>query len=628
MDLLNFFLSGLYFTLATFIAFFIPGNLLTSRLKLPLITNITSSFVLGICLWAIQAFILGYLNLRDLTYFYIILTSVSWILINFKKINLKFKSKIKFDNKDLIMIFILIGGIILQISTTVGNAIPFKNGLFFCCGAGDTIYFGALAKELVNSFPPHEAAIYGTPLKNYHYLSNLITADLIRIFKLSLIPTTFNFIPIFFSILFGLVGLSLGKTLNLGKNFIILFLFLLFFFSDIFYILTLFTTNSLIFNVSTIETSLALWISYSRFFAVVVFFQALLFLVHWIKNRNFNYLLPLVLTAGVLIGIKVYIGILFLIGIIFLAAYLFLKKDVKNSLSLSLIFILSALFFLPVNNSSGGFIFTGFWRTRDFIVNPILNLSHLELARQIFEKSGNIKKYIFDFSFFIIYIVFSFGILLLSFLNPLKNLKRLPVELHIFLISGFIVTFILGMFFIQKTGGSNSGQFLISGFLIGSIYAALFLDYLLKKNKIIFKFLILIFILLTIPKTIYLATSNIEKYQNKNGVIISNEELNAYNFINNNIPESSVIVVDPRLNYSCLTLPLFTSSKSYFCSTGAPSDRGIKTEKYENKIKLALDGNEKSENNFNYILTKNDANNLKQYKVIYENKSYKILKHD
>lgn len=627
MDLFNFFLNGLYFTLVTIVAFFIPGNLLVSRLKLPLIVNITSSFILGICLWATQAFILGYLNLRDLTYFYVIVTFVTWVIINFKKVNFKFRHKIKLDNKDLIIFLILILGISLQVLSTIGNAIPFKDGLFFCCGAGDTIYYGALVKELINSFPPNEAAIFDSPLKNYHYLSNLITADLVRIFKLSFIPTTFNFIPVFFSILFGLVGFSLGKTLNLGKNFIILFLFLLFFFSDIFYILTLFTTKTLVFNVSTIETSLALWISYSRFFAVVVFLQALIFLVLWIKNRNLKFLLPLVFTSGVLIGIKVYIGILFLMGIISLMFYLFLKKDIKNALSLTSIFILSALFFIPVNSSSGGIIFTGFWRTRDLIVNPNLNLSHLELARQIFEKSENAKRYIFDLFFFGIYILFSFGILLLSFFNPVKNLKRIPVEIHIFLISSFVSTFILGMFFIQKTGGSNSGQFLISGFLIGTIYAALFLDYLLAKNKFIFRFLVLIFVLLTIPKTIYQASINVEKYQNKNGVVVSNDELRAFEYINNHHP-NSVFIVDPALNYSCLTLPLLTSSKSYFCSMGSPADRGIKPEEYENEIKSALKGDENLKKNFDYILTTNNNKVGKKQKVIYKNKSYMILKYD
>jgi hypothetical protein len=631
MEVLSYLFYSIYFVIAILFAFFIPGNLLVKNFKLSRIANFSSSIILGLCIWALQGFILGYLNLRFLTYLYLVIMLIAWLKLNppllTKVKNFRPKTKLMKENALIIGIFLI--GVSLQILMVIGNAIPVKEGLMFCCGGADALYHGALAKELATNFPPNEPGIANYTLKNYHFLSNLVVAELVRIFKLPLLASEYLFIPILMSILFGLSAYTLATILKLGKNFTIFFLFLVFFFSDIFYILTLITNKKLIFNVETIETSLSLWVSYTRYFGVVIFFQALSFLILWLKNRTVKFLIPLLLTGGLLIGFKVYIGLLFLAGAGALMLYFIFKKEFNSFLSILLLFALSAFVYLPVSSSSGGLVFTGFWKTRDFIVNPNLNLMHLELARRIFEQAGNSKKYFFDLLFFAIFIIFSFGILLTSFLNPPKNLRRLPKELHIFLIASFISTFIIAMFFIQKTGGANSSQFLISVFLIGAIYSALFLDYLFDKKKWIFKILVVTLLLITIPKTTHIVLTKLETIRPNHLNTVTTNNLKAYNYINDNLPANSIFVVHPKLVHSCLYLPLLTHAKSYYCESASPVDRAIDTKKYEREVSAILKSKKELGNKqFDYILSPSDYINGKNQKTIFKNSSLKILKYE
>ena len=67
------------FGLAVILAFYIPGNLLIKKLRLPLLSTVVLSICLGIVLWPWQGDIFGNLNFRSGTYVYLILTLVLWL---------------------------------------------------------------------------------------------------------------------------------------------------------------------------------------------------------------------------------------------------------------------------------------------------------------------------------------------------------------------------------------------------------------------------------------------------------------------------------------------------------------------------------------------------------------------
>ena len=550
-----------------------------------------------------------------------------WIRLNIKKKIPKFT--LKLNKIDILILVVFSTGVLLQIFTVVGNAIPIKDGLYFCCGIPDSLYHGALTKELINNFPPNEPGIFGLKLSNYHFLSNLITADLIRIFKLPFSQTEYQFFPILMSFLFGLGAYSLATLLKISKRFIAFFLIFIFFFGDLLPILTFITTRQFNVNLSTVETSTSLWVSMSRYFGITVFFSAVSLLYIWLKKRSLSNSIAVIAIAASLVGFKIYIGIIFLTGFLFLSLYLMLKKDFKPLTVFMSTVLLSALIYFPINKGSGGLIFSNFWRFEDFIVQKDLNLSRLELARGVYLSAGNhIKVLFYDLIFFATYITFSFGTLLVGFLNKKETLRLIPKEIHVFLISSLFISLTLGSFFLQKTGGANSSQFLISGYLIGSIYASLFLYSFSQKKKLIFKIIIIALVALMIPKTILQVHNQYQKLSDKGGVIIGNESLSMFNFIKSNTPRNSLFLIDPRLGDTCILLPLLTSSQSYFCDSASPLDRGIDLSKHHLKGSRILQGliDNPPTKKINYIITQKSNDNFKPEMTVYENSTVKIIK--
>lgn len=104
----------------------------------------------------------------------------------------------------------------------------------------------------------------------------------------------------------------------------------------------------------------------------------------------------------------------------------------------------------------------------------------------------------------------------------------------------------MGIFFIQKTGGDNIFNFLVSAYLFLSIFCALSLDWWQKKiPKKINYFFIFIVVLLTIPRVFYDSAKNLKFFLKNTGFFIAEEELQIYNFLNKKAKNDAKIVIDP-----------------------------------------------------------------------------------
>src|SRR3990167_9412905 len=207
------------FILAVFVAFFIPGNLLLLPLKRTNFENIVLGTVLGIVLWSIQGYIFGFVGIRWMSYGYLTVVLILWIYyyrkIFFKSLNFKIPQKI-----DYLSIFIIILGTFLNLSAVWYLGIKQSDGLFFCCrGVPDAIYHLSLTSQLINNFPPYEPGMSGVLLKNYHFLSNLVVADLSRVFGLDFVKVQFQFMSILLALLLGASAFILANILKLRITF-------------------------------------------------------------------------------------------------------------------------------------------------------------------------------------------------------------------------------------------------------------------------------------------------------------------------------------------------------------------------------------------------------------------------
>jgi hypothetical protein len=569
------------FLISIFFAFYIPGNIFVASLPLTKLQKLTLSISFGIVLWALQGFIFGYLHARLLTYIFLLSSLFVWVkLKRYKALQNNFKVTLpKFPD---FIIGILIGiAVLTQLITSFANGISIAKGIYFCCGLPDSLFHIALTNELVTNFPPHEPGLSGILLKNYHFLSNLTNADLIRIFHIPLLYLQYPYTSLLITLLFALNILTFSQLSIKKQLYSYWLLFFVFFSGDILFLLTLILGHGLNFHSSFLENASWLWISPPRVYGAMLLFAGLSFLILWINSKKKSILdILIIFTLGILIGFKIYFAIFALVGLAALLMVYFKEKNIHKIIVIILTFLISIGLYLPINSSSGGFVFTGFWRFDDFAANGIFGLQKMELARYIYLAHGNwVHAYLNSITYFIIYFIFIFGTLLVSLFQTKKSLSLFDKKLHIFLISGLFVCFIFGSFFIQKTGGANSSQFLITDMIILPIYAALALFYWSKKiekRKILVILLSLLIVVLTVPRVIYETITTASSISYLQGEFIDSNQLAALTYLRNNTPQKAIILQNNP--YDCVYLSFLAQRQSYICLDGAPGDRSVSTD--------------------------------------------------
>ncbi len=538
---LSFFLYFIYFLFSVFLAWYIPGNVVLRKISLDRFAKNVLSLLVGLVLWGWQGFVFGYLNARWLSYLYIFIFFILFI----KDIR---PSQIKFEKMhfDWLIAAILIAGVFLQVIGVFFMGARFPDKITICCGVTpDNNLELSIINEIVQRFPPFEPGWYGHPLVNYHYWSHLVLAELIRVFKLPLVTTVYQYSTILFSLIFGLTLIAISRILKMKQGFIYWLLFFSYFGGDAAFLIPIIQGKGLGIPFEALEHAAQLFFNYPRAVSIVALLGSLMIFIQWIKDKKNSTGLILALMFGSLTGFKVYTGIFVLTGCAAYGLFLLYKGKIKLTLPLVLTTLLSAVIYFPVNANAGGLFYTGFWRVNDFIVLPGLNLSHMELAREIYEKHGNFLRVLsFELLFTFIYIFITFGTKIIGFFQTKKSMKLFPLDFHIFLISGFIVSFILGMFFWQKTGGPNTFNFIVTILILSPFYCAIAAYHFLSKMKRITAMIIAaILISLTIPRVIFFA-GDVFKRLNRTEMI-TNQEQEALGYLREKTPRDSIYLADP-----------------------------------------------------------------------------------
>ncbi len=635
----TFWLNFIYFIASSFITFYIPGNYFLTHIDIPRFNKIIITIILGVVLWGWQSYIFGFLGIRGMSYFYIVFFTILYLLS--LKISQRSFFFPKISSFTLLITTIVIVGVFIQVSAVWYWGIHYNKGIFFCCGnTSDALYHLALTNQLVLRYPPFEPGMYGTIVKNYHYWSNSIVADLVRIFKLPLFSTQFQFFPIFVSLFLGLSAITLSSFLKMNKRFVVFFLFFLYFGSDLIYLLVSFMRKEINFKMSSLEDGSTFLLNPPRAFSVVIFFVAVSMFIIWMKSRDVKTGILTALLFGGLVGFKIYTGLFALSGLFLLSFYYMLKR----SFSFLYIPILSLLFatiqYIPVNRDAGGFYFIGFSLFENFIVQPWMMLERLEQARVIYAQHNNILRVIqYELMFIFIYCISIFGFKLTGIIQTKKSLAQFPTELNIFFLGGFIVSAIFGFFFQQTSGGANTFNFLVSIFIFSSIYSALAWTYWTKKMNIYLQMLLFIFLIaFSLPRILFQTNNNVDNILRYKGFTITNDELQGLQFLSKQKTDFVLVKDDKNdfesgsLYYGVLSdVPLYLSGVGILRSHGVNiKDRRdlaniVFTSKNRKLIRQILLGNNIS----HLVLPADEAllieKNTEQVKTIFRNKTVKIL---
>lgn len=583
----------LIFFVAVFLAFFIPGDFLIRNLKLSTLPRFVIALAVGMSLWAYQGLIFGYLSIRWASYLYLLFLACAWFRLNFKQLKINFSI---FKHLSYPMLLTILTGTILNMSAVAFMGVKTQNGLFFCCrGVPDAIYQLSLTNQLIKNFPPFEPGAQGVYVRNYHYLSNLVVADIARVFQIPLIQLQFRYMSLLLAVLLGLSAFSLAKVANFPKSLAYFLALFIYTSGDILYLLLLKTRGYIDFSVTILDDATKLLAGPPRAFSIVLFFAGLSLFVYWIKKKDITSGILTAFIFASLIGFKVYTGIFALIGFFALGIYYITQKNLKLATIPLLTALISFAIYLPVNRQAGGIYPIGFWRFENFAANKDLGLIGLELKRLVFlNDHKHLQVIFFELLFIILYFVFLFGTVLIGFFQTRRSLSTLPRLLNIFLISGLVATILVGSFFVQKTGGTNSIQFIIGGFIIGAIYASLAIYYWQKKLPSKIKIiLITIIIILTSARGLHEAKDNLKMIIDGNHFIVPKEEIAALDYLKSQTPKDSKIMLNVWMSEEepFLYASFLADRPIFLAGAGVLRDHGLDTKGRDKTVDTIMNSN-------------------------------------
>ena len=593
-------LYSILYVISVVLVFYIPGSVMLRSTRLRASLQLPLSITIGIGLWALQGFVFGFLQLRWLTYAYLLIFVYVWI----RNISLRYifstVNSIKHSvavNKRLLLIIVI--GVFVQLSAMWFTMIPTQKGLFYCCGdPNDNTWFAAVTNELIHSIPPRQPGMYGVPLQNYHFLSNLVVAETARVFHIPYLLVQYQFNTILLSVLYGLLAVVFGRLLHLSDVYIFWLLFFLYFGSDAMYVTLLTLRKGLNFSMSSLEDGVRFLVNLPRAYAMVMMLGFLNLFIIWLKDKKLYLSILIGLIAGSLVGFKVYAGIFVLAGLCMYALYEFLRyKDIRPLA----VFVLSGLvtlgLYLPINAGAGGLYFTGLWRFENFIVQPALGLVGLEQARVIYAQHNNWIHVAVNEGIYIAIFIFSiFGSKLAGLYQTKSSVRKIPIPVHIVFITGMLVSLVAGLFFNQTIGSSNTFNFLVSVFIIMSFYAALTMTYAIQRLPKICKHLIIfIVILATIPRIIYETSRNIDNLLKGRVTVVSKSTMDAVNYLQDNTKAEDVIFIDSRNYWYDVNAPMFavlTDRPMYLSGKTMLNHFGVNTKEREIVVNKILQTND------------------------------------
>ncbi len=585
-----FFVSILYFPLfltTIFFAFYIPGNVVIDK-KLQNFTGLFQKLIIcllvGFVLWAYQGAFFGYLGIRSLTYAYLIIFFCFWLRKQDKRnFFILWKERITRKNIHinyfLFVIFCL--GILGQIQQFFISGLILQDGIhIFTAASDDAVFHTSLTAQIVRRFPPFEPGLINVVVHNYHYWSNLVIAELVRVFHLPLLPTQFQYTYILISFLLGGVSYILAKSLRFSSLGVTIFIYMQYFSSDVLYLLTFLTRRVFDFSVGPLEEGTMFLENPPRAFATVVFLGGTIFFIDWVKTKNLRSGFLTALLFGSLVGFKVHTGIPVLAGLGILSLFFLVTRKWKLLLIPFITVLISISIYFPVNKNSGTLFFAPFEMTRNFAVQPNLHISNFELARRIyFDHANFLQVWRMDIIMLVIFLFAEFGIRTLGLLPTKQMLRDMGIPLSLFLYASLIAAFILGTFFYQPFGGSDIFNFYLTGSLILSIFASFILGKLLEKKILFFKICFLsILLVVSVPRWIY-KNRSIEYYfsLNTNKPVISSSELSAMEFVRKNTNKEDIILVFNQGQWDSLFpyVSIFTQRDMYLSGQGILARHGI-----------------------------------------------------
>ncbi len=580
-----------------FLSFYIPGRVLLRKVgDLKGIENLVLPVGLGISLWGLQGYILGYLNLRILTYPYLIIFLILWIY-HFKNELFILKDSLKRIFQDKVLIVLIVTGIIILLTNIFPSGLVEPDGRrFYDINIIDGTYHLSLIQSLIRSVPPEEPGRVGTLVTNYHYWSDLVLAELVRIFKLPYIELFYQYFPIFLAIFYGLGAYQMGLTLTENKWTGRWFSFFVYYGGGLGYLFILILLGQLRFDTNSLDHSGILYTNPPRAIAQVVFLPGIIALYKWLISKNFKWGVVSGIILGTLVGFKVYAGMVAAFGLVGLFIYFLIKKEFRLVIPIMIAGIIASIIFFPTNPHTGGLFWAPLSWPKHYFAEGVASLLNWHLQDQTFVAyHNNLRIFILRAQMTISFLVITYGTRILGLFAIYFIFHKIDRKILIFLTTAILISNIIALLFLQKSGIYEIFNFFaVSALLLAFLLSVLLGDItnhlgdLTNSKKILTGFLLVIIIFLTIPHSLDYDYNALLQTINKNGTnkLFTNQELAFFSQVKYQIPENSVILVDPTdpLDKYTPYLAAFSSKRMYLSGRGVLGSHGLDTTQLNDEV--------------------------------------------
>lgn len=551
-------------------AFYIPGRVLLG--DIPIAKRAVShalAIVVGAVFWAWQAYIFGLLELRFLSYAYLLV----FIFYFFKQglyrdISLR---NFRLRTVDPVIAFLVGVGVIAQTFPYVRMGLKTGEGIILAAhNLDDHIWHAGLIREIIHRFPAYEPGMAGIALKDYHYWFSLLTADLIRVFNLPPLQTQFIGMYILSAILLGVIAYSFANYVYPSRLFTRLFIFLVFFSGDIaaWYMLAMHQVFDL--NLSSLINNGTKFLDSPAFaLSIITAFTGLYLLFFHKGHLSKRIILLSAFIFSSLLEFKVYTGIVIMLGFGAFAAYSFFKGKFEVVVTFILACVLGALVFFPGTSSSGGLFFLPFEIPRDFITQKALNLHDWELRWRIYQDHANYIR-IFQYGLYMtgVYLLIQFGVQLVGLIPLKKTRSILGLDRFIFFYVSVIAGILLSLFFYQKVGGANIWEFLLpTGIILSFLTALTIATFLEKRSKAVTIVVLLIVAGLVLPR--WIDTVRIYFHEEYGGGFhgLDNPTFDSYKYLENSVAlGDTIVIVNHPGRVAYVSVAKVISGKDFFLS--------------------------------------------------------------
>ncbi|MBN1263521.1 MAG: hypothetical protein JW991_04150 [Candidatus Pacebacteria bacterium] len=558
LSIVSFCFSLILFLVAVFCCLFLPGFWLVkkNRFKVDGAEILAVSLSLGIVLFVLTSIVLGFLKIRFLLLWLILLADFL-ILRRYGRepffVLCPCRWQIKKRN---FFWFGLTLGFITQIWINVFSGWLYADGIRFWSAHGhDAVWHGSLMQEIAVHFPPRMRFIGNLPLKNYHFFVDILLGEFHRLFGFNPMDLYFRHFSFVFAFLFLLNVFVFVR--NWSDEAAGLWAMLLTVFSGSFGFLVTLGRNKTLFGV---RSESIFWVSQGntaignppQMIAFILFLAFLNLFCRFLKEPNNFRLITLGILGGMLFGFKIYAGATILAGLGLLAGYelVFLKKT--QALKVFLVVLLPALvIFFSTTQKGGSFlVLKPFWFVRTMVVaGDRLGWNDLEMRRQFYQSLGGWRGWIrviqFESLALAIFTLGNLGTKVLGFSKVFQILasRKKIVSFNLFLFFGLLACSLTPHVFVQKGIAWNTVQFFHYFVLLMGLFSGATVAGILQKSRNRLKPIFIAFLVLFSVPTVL---ADLKFFSPRNALaIVENEELRALEFLKKHTSPEELILTVP-----------------------------------------------------------------------------------